>query len=790
MGRGLLPVGTTGRNPVMNRSGLSGAWCLYVCILTGFGAGAERVRAADPPPGEWLVDRARSFALSGSSDPTRTEAEYVLCWLQAATRVSPDLADAYLWQFDLLHRLERVDDARSALKAYCRLDPSNVAARLDAVDLEFNARQTLESRQEFCRTILERPDNAPEVVSDLHRRLAELAHRSGDSELARTHARRAVEAFPQNLNAQVLLLSLEERTEDPPARVRLLLNTIAANPARGLPVWELARYLDDLSLHAEAVGWYRWALDHFQRRHPGTKPPPEVLLDLASSLCDGGQFEEAFKVCNDVMAADRGFLEAQVLMIRIARLRGLKEVAEKQRDMVASELLQSEPDFLQREDAIAAARSAWFHVEHSPDAARALRLATFAAERLPDDPAVQRVLGWAKLINGDAPAAEAALAPLAADDPHAAVGLARARIAQEKKAEAIQALRQAESARYSGPAYDQAVELLRELGESPAGRPDRSAIQRELDAFDRAVLRFYDEPGTALKLEISPGASAVPFGDSMRCTFTLTNTGSYPVTLGTEGMVAAPQVLVSAKGIWPGAPTADAYLTVSLMRRSVLLPGEAISVREPLALGSLHAFLESEPQRDITLEFSFVFDPVLDARNVWTSRLPGIQTEPARITRRGVDATPPGLKSWHAELKSGTEVQRCRAVQVLAALLGERHRADAAGIDYTVRAIDVAEVRGALFAALDDPSPLVRAAATDALVLVPLDDTIVGAVAPRLSDGNFLVRMMAVDLLANAQGPVFAPVLDRLARDDADSLVRELCRLYNAVSATSRPAEP
>jgi tetratricopeptide (TPR) repeat protein len=758
--------------------------------LTAVGGVVEKAGAADPPPGQRLVDRARSFALSGSSDPTRAEAEYVLCWLQAAARVSPDLADAYLWQFDLLHRLGRIDDARSALTTYCRLEPANVAARLDAVDLEFNARQTLESRQEFCRTVLERSDNAPAVVSDLHRRLAELAHRSGDNELARVHARRAVDALPQNLNAQALLLSLEGRTEDPAARVRLLLNTIAANPARGLPVWELARYLDDLSMHTEAVAWYRWALDHFRRRHPETKPPLEVLLDLASSLCDGGQHDEAFQVCNEVMAADRGLLEAQVLMIRIARLRGLREVAEKQRDMVTSQLLQSEPDVLQREDAVAAARSAWFHIEHTSDAARALRLAAFAAERLPDDPAVQRVLGWAKLNNGDAPAAEAVLAPLAEDDPHAAIGLARARLAQEKKAEAVQVLRQAESVRYSGPAYDQAVELLRELGESPASRPDRSAVRGELDAFDRAVLRFYDEPGKALTLEITPGAGVVSFGDSMRCTFTLTNIGPYPVTLGADGMVDGPQVLVSVKGTWPGAPVADAYLTVSLMRQSLLLPGEAISVREPLALGALDAFLESEPQREITLEFSFVFDPVLDARSVWTSRLPGVQAEPVRITRRPVDATPPGLKNWFAELQSGTEARRCRAAHALAALLGERHRADAGGIGYTARLIDVAAVREALFRALDDASPLVRAAATDALVLVPLDDTVIGAVAPRLSDGNFLVRMMAVDLLANAQGPVFAPVLDRLARDDADPLVRQLCRLYHAVSPTSRPVEP
>ena len=50
----------------------------------------ERAGAAEPPPGQWLVNRARSFALSGATAPTRAEAEYVLCWLKAAARVSPE----------------------------------------------------------------------------------------------------------------------------------------------------------------------------------------------------------------------------------------------------------------------------------------------------------------------------------------------------------------------------------------------------------------------------------------------------------------------------------------------------------------------------------------------------------------------------------------------------------------------------------------------------------------------------------------------------------------------------
>jgi HEAT repeat protein len=157
-----------------------------------------------------------------------------------------------------------------------------------------------------------------------------------------------------------------------------------------------------------------------------------------------------------------------------------------------------------------------------------------------------------------------------------------------------------------------------------------------------------------------------------------------------------------------------------------------------------------------------------------------------------VDATASGLKRWFAALETGTERQRCRAALVLAALEGERQQATSEKrIDYTARIIDAPAVRRALLRAQEDASPLVRGAAVDALSVVTLDDDLLGTLAPRLSDGNFLVRMLAVDVLANFYYPekvsAFDPVLKRLAQDDADPLVRNLCGLYGAAGATSRP---
>ncbi|UCG17777.1 MAG: hypothetical protein JSV19_07045 [Phycisphaerales bacterium] len=630
----------------------------------------------------------------------------------------------------------------------------------------------------LCRDELARAGDLPSVASDLRRRLAELAHRVGDEDAARRHTRDAVHAFDYNLQARTLLMELERRGDDPVARVQLLLDMVSSNPARGATVWELARYLDDLSLHDRAAHWYRWSIDHFKRRGPGARPPLDISIDLAACLCDAGRYEQAFDLCNQAMAADPARLEAQSLMIRIARLRGLKDVARKQCEMVATRLQESEPAIMQSGDAAAAARAAWFHIEYKPDPARALRLATVATKSAPDDPAMQRLLGWAKLISGDAAGAENVLAPIAKGDQFATVGLARAQLQQDRKEQGIQTLRAAEKLRYSGAAYEKVVGLLEDLGEHPAAKPDRRAVIEVLDAFDRSVLSFYDDPSKVLKLDISPVSKTVAYAEPITCTFTLSNVGPYPITLGHDGMVASPQVLVSGGGTWLDAPRVDHYLFVSLLRDTVLAPGDKIVVRQTLDVGPLATALEPEPQRQATLEFSFLLDPVLDERGRWRSRLDKLQVDSIRVTREQVDATPGGLARLTEALRGGTQARRSRAVHAVAALIAERRRAQARPIDYTARSVDDAALQQALLATLKDTSPLVRARTLDALVLLKLDAKMIESAAPLLADGHWLVRMLAIDLFANAQGPVFEPVVKRLSAADPDPLVKALAQLY------------
>jgi hypothetical protein len=424
-----------------------------------------------------------------------------------------------------------------------------------------------------------------------------------------------------------------------------------------------------------------------------------------------------------------------------------------------------------------------------------LRLAELASKWDPENPAAQRVLGWAKLVDAKPAEAQEILEPLSAKDSGAALGLAKARLAQGQREAAIRALRQAELLRASGLTRQLTRDLLDELALEPLPAPDGADVLARLDKFDPGVFSFLDKPSEAVRLEVTPVRRGLAYGEPMRFRFTLTNRGSYPVTLGTDAMIRSPQVLVSVAGTWRDAPRWDRFLSISLLRQSILLPGESVGAEQNLAIGPFAAGLEVQPQRDLTLRFSFLFDPMISESGRWMSASGPLQPPPIEVRREPLDATPEGVRRLTHAARNGNEAQRIRAARAMAALIAERRRALADTIAYTAFSIDDIAMEKSLLSMLGDASPLVRAHTLDALQILQLDPTIIEAAAPMLADNNWLVRLLAVDLFANAQGPVFEPVVRTLSAADADPLVRELASLYlsawsgsPAAPATSRPA--
>jgi HEAT repeat protein len=88
-------------------------------------------------------------------------------------------------------------------------------------------------------------------------------------------------------------------------------------------------------------------------------------------------------------------------------------------------------------------------------------------------------------------------------------------------------------------------------------------------------------------------------------------------------------------------------------------------------------------------------------------------------------------------------------------------------------------LRDIVLEALQAESPRVRTHALAALRVAGLDAALVAAVRRNLEHPDWLVRIMAIDLLAR-QGASFAAQVRTIAEEDADELVRRWAQSYLA----------
>lgn len=763
--------------------------CLPAVVAPGVALTRDAAALADQPSrwtradGQWLVDRGRNYGLAVQSTlggPSVGDVRMTLVWMQAAARVSPELPEPHLRQYDLLTLLGRPEEAGEALARYCALAPEDETRRLIRLGGSFERLQTAEQRIKFCTEGLADSSLPAPITSELHRWLGDTYGGIGDPDLARRHLQNAVEAFAFNFSARDALLGLQAGGLTPARRVRRHLASIAAAPAAVEELWSLARELDSLSLHDRALRWYQQALEAVARGGPDRAPPGALLADLARSLRDAGRFDRAIETCRRALEADPNSYEAAMLLIEAARTGGQDDLAQQHIAVLRSQLAQTEAEARRGRDALGAACMAWFHLAGDPNPQRALEFAELAHAARPDDPWVCRIYGLALLEAGRPDEARMTLAPLTIGgqaDQLAAWGLARALVELGDNDAALEMLRDAEQLRRSGLAYERVCRLLAQLGAAPLPPPDRSAVIRQLDAFDRDVLNFPVEPEKYLELTAAFLDPTPAFGQRWPCRFRLTNRGAFPITLGAGQMVTG-EVLLSAAVDVPGTAAMEGYLSVSLARRHALEPGESVEVVQTLDVGPVTQWPAMLPQRDLIVTVTALLDPVQQADGKWESRLGDGLVARARLQRRRVDYTPGAVVELVRRTREGTPSQRVEALRTVAALLEERLRAMREKLDYTPARIDKKGLEAVLRAGVLDPSPMVRARMLDNLALLRFSDEQAQLVAPLLSDQDWVVRLVAVDFLAARQGTVFEPVAQRLAETDPDPLVRELAKLY------------
>jgi len=742
----------------------------------GTPADATAAKPALPDVGSWLVHLARHQGhLVGRADP-RSASLHVMALLKAAVDVSPDCGEAYYWLYDLEHRMGREGGARKALAEYVRLTPGDDTARIRHFEIELQNLQTTEARAGFVAERLKRKPLSRTLESELHRWLARHYYERSENEFSVRELEHALRLNPMNVPARELAYEMFGETEPSLQRVEMALQLISINPSQANLVWDLAEFLDRLSLHGRAQEWYNRAIELHSRANSG-QVPAEFRHKLAISYVSGRDFERAKRAADEALKADPAMHTARLLRAHVLSKLGRADEAAADIAHVAAAYAARIDAVIEKKDFDAAAEIAWFYCYHQPKPDVAMKMATLAMEDAEPSSLAKVAYGFALRLSGRIDDAIVALKPLAATDQLASFELARAQIAQGRKAAAMTTLHKAATAQYSGIAYGLICDLMSARGETPPKPPLNTKVIAALDRFKRDVFDYYRTPEKFLQFTMySEDSAATPTGPiSVR--FRLENVGPFPITFG-DGYMARPLVSLSIKPA--GGESYDNAIQVMMNARPVLLPGDAFEKTVAIDVGPIRQRLlatVTEPQR---IEITAMLDPVFEsgalARGMGT-----IVAGPIYISRSALDVSPEGITTLLDRVQSPDIADRVAAAEQLGAILCTVHAGPSAEAMST---IPVDRIRTALAELLGDDAWQVRARALVAAGGAPLDSRVTVAAAPRVRaapDGGQehpVVKLLAVRLFAEQHGKKFHAVLEQLGKSDPTDYVRMMATSY------------
>ncbi len=736
---------------------------------------------------ELLVDLARDYGLRRAGRQTAADVQHVRVLLEAAIRLDPNQADAWRWLCDLGAGGDAAG-LRENLAGLLAADAGHEAAYARWLEFRLGEIQTVEQRRRWLESQLDEVDGN-RLKSLVHTNLARVELQQFNRSRAGEHIQQAAELDPLNPDPAFLALSTLPADAQPAEKLEAMLAALRFNPLDVELAWGVADLLEAAGLSQPAHVFYEHAASVHQAA--GGAMPADRLVRLAANAIARGDEEAALRYAQGVLriqpiAPDHAFF-IQWLFTRTGHIVEATTISQR---LSASYAAIRDPAEL---PVNTVAQAAWFYCVYEARPERALMLAENAASRAPGDPFVTRVLGWAQALNLRNDQARATLEPIAQRDAYATYQIAKILKDAGDTAAAnavLQALR-------DPPRVGLASDLLRslDLGAQPASAPAPEAadLLAALSGFERELLEFARAPQRFVAADVRIADLAPRCGEPWRAEFRLLNRSRFPITLGPDGMLN-PVFLVSIQMEGDRLRRYENLLTVGLDRYRVIPPGGTIFVQRTLDVGPPRLVSRMTPQQLQRVTVTAILDPQQQEDGSWKPSISGQTVRGPTFNRLPLVVSPEGWNALFAALRDGPDSDRFRAIEMLAQALGERQRAAGRQLAYRPEPVPADRIHAALLTALGAESWELRARTLESLMICGLDAQLLRAAQTNLAHPHWLVRLMALRLLAR-QGESFLESARDLAANDADELVRSLAASYverwappQRRSPASRPA--
>jgi len=565
--------------------------------------------------------------------------------MELAASLDPD--DVSMWRLTLkvadLAEIDAIQD--KAVREIVRLDPADDVARLRRVSTAVERAQTVEQRTSVYERLLTEQSieqMGPTVASRLAFDYALLLRREGRISAFTEQLSRAVELDPSNRAAASMATGFfQSNVDDVYAEAELMLNLFLADPSTVDVQAALAQLAIGVGAYNGAARMYQLVTD--SRAAQGSGVPTDLVADHVIALWGAGRVNQALNLIDDEqirsnasqrrralqadeekrfpldVASVEGVLAPTIATVRAAildrqddphapqavevalksydqTLQRYREALEQQRSMSEQELAQQRGRYDPKVIARSRLEQAWVAVWLNGDVDRAVEYLQQADAIEPlNEAARMRFEGWFAVRRGELERGIELLDSVQQDDPAAQLGLAVARLQQNRTRDAARHLLNVARSRAGTLMGAWSADYLYELvgGRVPISDTARR-VNALIDTLPRYIDRFPRRPSELFAVRVHTSQPTFGPHEPIICTIELSNNAQFPLGISPEGPIQPQIALIPAIRVarHPRTPPLEP-IVIDIDQRLRLDPGERVTVNVDLRRYNVGSLLES-----------------------------------------------------------------------------------------------------------------------------------------------------------------------------------------------------
>jgi tetratricopeptide (TPR) repeat protein len=635
-----------------------------------------------------------------------------------------------------------------------------------------------QAREDMLSKLLKATSSAnPMFASELATQLALLAVEKTDFNAATYYLTYAYTADPYN---RLAFTKLDEITQQSQKQIELSVYAkhmrlaMMAAPLDTETVFAFAQFSERLGMYSLAASTYEYSARLFEYNFGGIDLPASIYLPWAIAAYNT---ERGHGKCLEIARRVRRTGQFDIVLEAIAA-----SAARKMGDLKKNmEILQagSKAEKLLINDSassdITAEKLAWFYCFPSPHSEKALAWANKALSQNPDSPSTKAVFAYALVMNNQSDIAQEYIVDLYSNNQIASIAMGMIQLARNDKSQALETLKASVAMDPGSLEAEHAKNLLAENGSEYISKVSAELIFQALEnEFSKRVFPEFKKPSEMISAKLNLSGSEFTYGGEFDAKLVITNASSQPLVVFDYGLFAG-NIRVDAEIRGDITTTITNLISKRIRPSRAIEPGRYVSVPLELITGPLRQLLFTYPQASLEIEFIVYLDPVADTNAGVKNALWDIQPVKTVVKRTGLALSRKYLMQRLATLAGGREGQKIQATKLFVGLLAESNALEKTGPLYRYMQVDRLILADAVKRALVDENWKVKVQTiSDMLMLGSIDYNLTQALAERINDDYWPVRMIALYNIGNTRQADFQEVLDWTARNDSQLLVRNM----------------